>query len=389
LRPVHIVGAARSVLGRRGKGLATVHPADLLGKVQTATLERSGVQASKIDQIVGGCVGQVGDQTFNIARTAWLSQGHPIEVPATTVDAQCGSSQQATTLAASLVGSGQEDVVMACGVESMSRVGIGANFHGGMPFPPSYSEHHTPGSQFAGATKLAEMYGISRQDCDAIGFRSQQLANRAWEAGHYDREVVPIEAPLIGDDGQPSTETQIITRDEGLRETTLEKLASLEPVPGQDVHTAGTASQVSDGAAALILASDEGLARLGVRSRGRILASCLVGVDPTIMMEGPIPATENVLKRAGLSLGDMDVIEINEAFAVVIVAWQKAFDADLDKVNPNGGAIAIGHPVGCTGARLITSALHELERTGGRHALITMCCGGGLGTGTVIERTVE
>jgi acetyl-CoA C-acetyltransferase len=386
MQPVYIVAAARSVLGRRGKGLAGVHPVDLLGKVQTATLERSGVAAENIGQIVGGCVAQVGEQTFNIARGAWLSQGQPIEVPATTVDAQCGSSQQATSLAAALVASGQEDVVMACGVESMSRVGIGANFAGGMPFPPSYAEHHTPGSQFDGAAKLAAKYGVTRLDCDAIGFRSQDLANKAWEAGHFDREVVPIEAPVLDEEGQPTGETQIISRDEGLRETTLEKLSSLLPVPGQEVHTAATASQISDGAAALILASEEGLAKLGVKARARIIASCLVGVDPEIMLEGPMPATRKLLEKTGLSLNDMDTIEINEAFAAIVVTWQRELDAPVEKMNPNGGAIAIGHPVGCTGARLITTALHELERTQGRYGLITMCCGGGLGPGTIIER---
>jgi acetyl-CoA C-acetyltransferase len=386
MQPVYIVGAARSVLGRRGKGLAAVHPVDLLGLVQSATLERSAVSAKEIGQIVGGCVAQVGDQTFNIARMAWLSQGLPIEVAGTTVDAQCGSGQQATSLAAGLVASGQEEVVMSCGVESMSRVGIGANFVGGMPFPPSYMAHYAPGSQFDGAAMLAAKYGVTREDCDAIGVRSQELANKAWDAGHYDREVVPIEAPVVGDDGQAGEETQIISRDEGLRETTLEKLSTLTPVPGQKIHTAATASQISDGAAALILASEEGVKKLGVQPRGKIIATCLVGVDPEIMLEGPMPATRKVLDQTGLKLDDMDTIEINEAFAAIVVTWQRELAAPMQKVNPNGGAIAIGHPVGCTGARLIVSALHELERIQGRYGLITMCCGGGLGTASIIER---
>ncbi len=386
MRSVNIIGAARSVLGRKGKGLAGVHPVDLLGATQTATLERAGVDAKEIGQIVGGCVAQVGEQTFNIARLAWLSQGHPMEVAATTVDAQCGSAQQAASLAAALVGSGQEDVTMGCGVESMSRIGMGANFAGGLPFTESYAAHYQPGSQFDGANRMAEKYGITREECDVVGLRSQERAIRAWEAGRYDKEVVPIDAPVLDDEGNPTGEMQTISRDEGLRETTLEKLASLNLVPGQTVHTAGTASQVSDGAAAVILTSDDGAARLGVKPRARIVSTCLVGVDPEIMLEGPIPATRKVLKDAGLSLEDMDVIEVNEAFAVVIAAYEKTFKPDLAKLNPNGGAIAIGHPVGCTGSRLIASALHELERTGGRYGLITMCCGGGLGTGTIIER---
>ena len=386
MQPVYIVGGARSVLGRRGKGLSTVHPADILGAVQSATLERSGVDAADIGQIVGGCVAQVGEQTFNIARVAWLGQGHPMEVAATTVDAQCGSGQQATSLAAGLIGSGQVDVAMSCGVESMSRVGMGANFHGGLPFSPKYMENYAPGSQFDGAAKLAAKHGVTREQCDEIGLRSQQRAIAAWDAGHYDREVVSITAPLVGEDGQPTEETQVVARDEGLRETTIEKLRELNPVAGQEVHTAATASQISDGAAALILASEVGVQRLGVKPRGRIVSTCLVGVDPEIMLEGPMPATEKALADADLSLDDMDVIEVNEAFAVVIAVWEKTFKHDPNKLNPNGGAIAIGHPVGCTGARLIASALHELERTGGRYGLITMCCGGGLGTGTVIER---
>jgi len=386
VKPVYILEAVRSPIGRRGKGLSTLHPAQLLGKVQGAALTRSGIDPKEIGQLVGGCVAQVGEQTFNVTRVAWLTEGLPMEVAATTVDAQCGSAQQASSLAAALVGSGQEEVAMACGVESMSRVGMGANFHGGFPFTEAYAQHYEPTSQFQGAERLAEMHGVTRADCDALGLASQQKAIRAWDAGHFYREVVPIEAPQLDEDGQPIEALHTISRDEGLRETSLEKLAGLDPAPGCQIHTAGTSSQISDGAAALIYASEEGAARLGVKPRARIVATTLVGVDPVVMLEGPIPATRKVLDQAGLSLDDIDVFEINEAFAAVVVAWQKVIGADSGRVNPNGGAIALGHPLGCTGSRLVTTALHELERSGGRYALVAMCCGGGLGTGTIIER---
>ncbi|MBW2274748.1 MAG: steroid 3-ketoacyl-CoA thiolase [Deltaproteobacteria bacterium] len=386
MNPVYIVEAARSPIGRRGKSLSTVHPVDLLGAVQAGLIERAGIPAAEVGQIVGGCVGQVGDQSFNIARQAWLSAGLPLEVAATTVDAQCGSAQQAISLAAGLIGSGQEEVAVGCGVESMSRVGMGANFAGGNPMPASYLENYAIGTQFTGAQRLAEKWGVTREDCDRFGVRSQDLAIAAWNEGRYEREVVPIVAPLVDEAGQPTGDTQTVTRDEGLRETNLEKVASLEPVPGNELHTAATASQVSDGAAAVLLASEAGAKRLGLTPRARIVTTTLVGVDPVVMVEGPIPATEKVMAQTGLSLSDMDVVEINEAFASVVLAWERALKPDMSKVNPNGGAIAIGHPVGCTGARLITSALHELERCGGRYGLITMCCGGGLGTATIIER---
>jgi acetyl-CoA C-acetyltransferase len=386
MRPVYILEAARSPIGRRGKGLSTLHPAELLGRIQGATIERSGIDPAEVGQVVGGCVAQVGEQTFNVSRVGWLTQGLPQTVAATTVDAQCGSAQQAASLAAALVGSGQEDVAMACGVESMSRVGLGANFTGGFPFSAAYTERYEPTSQFQGAERLAEMHGITRDHTDALGLQSQQRAIAAWGEGRFDREVVPIEAPLVDEEGKAAQETQMVARDEGLRETSLEKLAALQPAPGCKLHTAGSSSQISDGAAAVILASEEGVKRLGMEPRAQILATTLVGVDPVVMLEGPMPATEKVLKQTGLSIEDIDTFEINEAFAAVVVAWQKVLGADPAKVNPNGGAIALGHPLGCTGTRLLTTALHELERTNGRYGLVAMCCGGGLGTGTIIER---
>jgi acetyl-CoA C-acetyltransferase len=383
---VYIVEACRSPIGKRGKGLAGLKPADLLGAVQRAALDRSGIAPDKIDQVVGGCVSQVGEQTFNIARIAWLSQGLPMEVAATTVDAQCGSSQQATSMAAAMIGAGIEDVVMSCGVEMMSRVPLGAAMTGGSPMGENYANLYQPASQFMGAAMIAEEYQVTRQDTDQFGLESQQKAIQAWEEGRFDREVVAIQAPILNEKFEPTDETRSITKDEGLRATTLEALAGLAVVPGQEIHTAGTSSQVSDGAAAVIMASGEACERLGIKPRARIVATTLVGVDPVTMLKGPIPATRKVLERANLSLEDIDIFEVNEAFASVVLGWQKDLGVDPSKVNVNGGAIALGHPTGSTGARLITTALHELERTNGKYALIAMCCGGGLGTGTIIER---
>lgn len=383
---VYIVEACRSAIGKRGKGLAGLKPADLLGAVQKAAIDRSGIDPLAIDQVVGGCVSQVGEQTFNIARIAWLSQGLPLEVAATTVDSQCGSSQQATSMGASMVAAGIEEVVMSCGVEMMSRVPLGAAMKDGNPMGESYASHYQPTSQFAGAAMIAEEYQITRQDADQFGLESQQKAIQAWEENRFEREVVPVEAPILGEDFKPTGETRIIDRDEGLRATDLESLAGLQPVPGQEIHTAGSSSQVSDGAAAVIMASGDAVEKHGLKPRAKIVATTLVGVDPVTMLKGPIPASRKALERAGLTIDDIDVFEVNEAFASVVLAWQKDLGIDPSKVNVNGGAIALGHPTGSTGARLITTALHELERRNGKYALIAMCCGGGLGTGTIIER---
>jgi len=386
---VVIVEAVRSPLGRRNGGLSTVHPADLLAAVQRACLDRAGIHPLEVGQVVGGCVSQVGEQTFNIARTAWLSAGLPQEIAATTVDAQCGSSQQATNLAASLVKAGVVDVALACGVESMSRVPLGAAIRGevGRPTPKSYFGQYEVTSQFEGAERIAERWGVTRADTDAFGLESQTRAGRAWAEGRFEREVLPVDAPDLGDDGKPTGTTHRVERDEGLRETTLEALAKLKPVAREDgVHTAGTSSQITDGAAAVLLMTAAKAQALGLQPRARIVDQCLVGVDPVLMLTGPIDATRRMLDRTGLAMDDFDVVEINEAFASVVLAWDRELKPDLAKVNPNGGAIALGHPVGATGARLLTTALHELERTDGTFGLVTMCCGGGLGTGTVIER---
>src|SRR5574338_722427 len=384
MREVYVVEAVRSPLGRRGGGLAGLHSADLLGAVQKACVERAGVDPREVGQVIAGCVSQVGEQSFDVGRTAWLSAGLPLEVAATTVDSQCGSSQQASTLAAGLIGSGLEELVLTCGVESMSRIPLGANFqHFGRPVPKSYFARYAFHSQFQGAELIAQEYGISRADTDAFGLRSQQLARRAWDEGRFEREVVPIEAPVVDAEGKPTGETRRVARDEGLRETSLEKLGTLKPVVEGGIHTAGTSSQVTDGASAVLLASADVAARLGLRPRARIVDSVLVGVDPVTMLKGPIPATRKLLARTGLAIGDLDVFEVNEAFASVVLAWQKECGPAPERVNPNGGAIALGHPTGATGDRLLTTALHELERTGGRRALVSMCCGGGLGTGTL------
>jgi len=387
MRDVFIVEAGRSPLGRRGGSLSTLHPVDLLAAIQKGVVERAGVDPREIGQVIGGCVSQVGEQSFNVARTAWLTAGLPLEVASTTVDSQCGSSQQATTLGVGLVASGLEDVVLTCGVESMSRIPLGANFQShGRPVSKAYLQRYAFKSQFEGAEMIAVEYGIAREETDRFGLRSQQLAKAAWDGGHFDREVIPVEAPLVDAEGKPTGDTVRVSRDEGLRDTSLDKLATLKPVMPGGVHTAGSASQITDGASAVILASRESCERLGLRPRALVRFTTLVGVDPVTMLKGPIPATEKVLSRTGLGIDDIDVFEVNEAFASVVLAWQKAVGANPDRVNPNGGAIALGHPTGATGDRLLTTALHELERTRTSRALVAMCCGGGLGTGTLLER---
>ena len=388
---VVIVEAVRTPIGRRNGGLSTVHPADLLGAAVTEVVERSGIDPGDVEQVVGGCVSQVGEQSFNITRTAWLSAGLPLGTAATTVDSQCGSSQQATNVASSLVASGAVDVAIACGVELMSRVPIGSNSSKqlglGVPVPKTYFPRYEFTSQFEGAERIADKWGITRADTDEFGLLSQQRAVRAWAEGRFDTQVVPVDAPDVDGEGKPTGTTHHIARDEGLRDTSLEALAGLKAVARPDgVHTAGSSSQISDGAAALLIMTADKAAELGLRARARVVDTCLVGVDPILMLTGPIDATQRLLGRTGMALADIDLVEINEAFASVVLAWQRELGADLHRTNPNGGAIALGHPLGATGAFLMTKAVHELERTDGSTALITMCCGGGLGTGTIIER---
>jgi acetyl-CoA C-acetyltransferase len=388
---VMIVDAVRTAVGRRNGALSTVHPAVVLSHVLAAVTARAGIDAAAVEQVVGGCVSQIGDQSTNITRTGWLTAGLPLETAATTIDAQCGSSQQAASLAAGLVGSGMVGVAVACGVESMSRIPIASAMNPdlgfGYPIPPEYEKHHEFTSQFEGAEQIADQWGITRQDADEFGLRSQARANAAWSAGYFDSQVVPIEVPELDEDRQPTGRLRTFHRDEGLRDTSAEALAALKPVGRPNgVHTAGTASQISDGAAAVIVAGAGRVAELGLRPRARIVDSCLVGSDPRLMLTGPMPATQRLLARNHLAVDDIDVYEINEAFASVVLAWQRELSIDPERVNPNGGAIALGHPLGGTGAVLITKALNELERIGGRLAVVTMCCGGGLGTGMLLER---
>jgi acetyl-CoA C-acetyltransferase len=391
MRDVVVVEAVRSPVGRRKGGLSGMHSADLLADVQRALIERSGIDPTEVGQVVGGCVGQVGMQAANITRTAWLQAGLPLEAAATTVNTQCGSSQQATNMATALVAAGVVDVAVSCGVEVMSVVAMGSSVPKdpfvGKPINRNYWEHYENTSQFEGAERIAEKFELTRDQLDAFGKQSQDRAAVAWAEGRFDTQIVPIDAPTLDDAGEPNG-TRTITRDEGLRDTTLEALANLKPVLDREpaFHTAGTASQISDGAGAILLMTAEKADALGLAPKARIVDTCIVGSDPVLMLTGPIPATEHLLERNKLTIDDVDLVEINEAFASVVLGWQKATGADLARVNPNGGAIALGHPLGGTGTILLTKAVHELERSGKQRALVTMCCGGGLGTGTIIER---
>jgi acetyl-CoA C-acetyltransferase len=367
----------------------------MLGQVMMKLLARNKLTSSDVEQVVGGCVNKLASQGMNITRTAWLANGGAIETPCITIDSQCGSSQQSTTLAHNIICSGAADVVMACGVENMTRVPIGsdaipANKKMGKPIGRSYFEQREFTSQFEAAERLAEKYQLTRADTDNFGLRSQTHAKAAIENGHFDSQIIEIEAPEMDDDFERTDTMLHVTKDEVPRDTSLEALAGLKSVAREDgVHTAGTSSQIADGAAAVLMMSASKAKELGLTPMAVVRASALVGCDPVMMLEGPIPATEKMLKQTGLDIADIDVFEVNEAFASVVLAWAKAVDADMTKVNPNGGAIALGHPLGATGCILVTKALHELERTGGRYGLISMCCGGGLGTGTLIERVAS
>jgi acetyl-CoA C-acetyltransferase len=380
-----IVEAVRTPIGKRNGGLAGLHPAELLAMAQIEVVKRAGIEAAEVEQVVGGCVTQAGEQASNVTRNAWLSAGLPFEVAATTVDCQCGSSQQANHMVANLISAGAIDIGIGCGVEAMSRVGLGMNVLNG---PGSSKPEGFPWDmpdQFGAAERIAKRRGITRADIEALGLASQHKAARAWAEGRFDREVAPVEAPVLGPDG-PTGERRVVSRDEGLRETTAEGLARLKPVLPDGIHTAGTSSQISDGAAAVLWMSEERARALGLRPRARMVAQVLVGSDPYYHLDGPADATPRVLAKAGMTMADVDVFEVNEAFASVVVSWARVTGADLDKVNVNGGAIALGHPVGATGSRLMTTALHELERSDSSTALVSMCCGGALATGTILER---
>ena len=389
---VVIVDAVRTPFGRRRGGLAGMHSAELLGLVQRAVVERTGVDPNLVDQVVTGCVAQVGMQAFNIGRGAWLTAGLPVGTPAITVDAQCGSSQQAVNLGHALIASGAATAVVACGVEVMSTVTMGSSVPRdgslGKPITRNYWKHHEHTSQFEGAERMAEKWDITRADADAFGKDSQDRAAAAHASGAFESQLVPVTAPRLGEDGTPSGEFHVVAQDEGVRETSLDKLALLKP-SGREagVHTAATSSQISDGASAVLLMSADAAAQNGLAPLASIVGTTLVGTDPVLMLTGPIDATRALLDTHDLAMSDIDTVEINEAFASVVLAWEKELEPDMARVNPNGGAIALGHPLGGTGAGLVAKAVHQLVREDGEYGLVTMCCGGGLGTGTLLRRS--
>ena len=381
-----IVAAVRTPIGRRRGALAGLHPAEILGSAQTALVERAGIEAALVEQIAGGCVTQAGEQAGNVTRTAWLHAGMPQQTGCLTLDAQCGSAQQAVHLIAGLIAAGAIDVGIGCGVEAMSRIPLGANIGTGIGSPRPQSWTIDMPNQFEAAERIARRRGLTREQIDAFGLRSQLNAQRAWAEGRFEREVAPVKAPVLDGEGKPTGETRVVDKDQGLRDTTLAGLAALKPVMPDGLHTAGTSSQISDGAAGVLLMSEDRARELGLRPRARIVSQCLIGDDPYYHLDGPVAATERVLRRSGMTIGDIDVFEVNEAFASVVMSWMSVHEPDPAKVNVNGGAIALGHPVGSTGSRLITTALHELERRDASTALISMCAGGAMATATIIER---
>ena len=370
-----IVTAARTPIGKRGGWLSGLHAAELLGAAVRGVLDRTGVDPAEVEQAIGGAVTQAGEQSGNLTRTAWLHAGLPETTGATTIDAQCGSAQQAAHLIAGLIAADAITVGVACGAEAMSRVPLGANRGDGVGSPKPDSWSLDMPDQFGAAERIAVRRGITRADVDAFGARSQANAAAAWAAGHFDHEIVPVSTP----DGE-------ISRDQGLRETTVDGLAGLKPVLPDGIHTAGNSSQISDGAAAVLVMDASRARELGLRPRARIRAQALVGAEPYYHLDGPVQATARVLTAAGMKIGDVDLFEVNEAFASVVLSWQRMHEPDESLVNVNGGAIALGHPVGSTGARLLTTALHELERRDAGTALVTMCAGGAMSTATVLER---
>ena len=387
MREAVIVEAVRTPIGRRNGKLKDIHPVVLGSLVLKEIVNRAGIEPEQVEDVVFGCVSQVGEQSLNIGRNAWLTAGFPFTTPATTVDRQCGSSQQALHFAANLIQSGVCDITIAGGVESMSRVPMGSNaVSPGTPFPPELMELYDLVPQGISAELMARKYGISRRQMDEFGVRSHRLAHEATEKGYFTSQIVPVDVPIEG-----NGHSVLFSNDEGIRaNANYEATAALQPAfnPEHSI-TAGNSSQISDGAAAVLLMSLEKAKQLGLRPRARIRAQAVVGTDPVLMLEGPIPGTAAVLKRAGLELKSIDLFEVNEAFASVVLAWQKETGADLDKTNVNGGAIAVGHPLGASGAILMNRLLYELERRDLRYGLETMCCGGGLGTATIIDRVVE
>lgn len=392
-REVVIVDAVRSATAKPNSRLSRFHVTDLLGDVLKSLFERNNVDPNTVDHVAGGCIAQVGEQANNVTRTAWLAAGLPMHVGASTTSTQCGSGQHANTWAHSLIGAGMADIVVVCGVESMSHVPMASQIpldadgkaYLGDRYTDTYKEIYDPTNQLEGAERIASKWNLTREELDHFGVRSQNRAAIAWDEGRFEGQVIPFDVYGDGSD--------MHVRDEGLRETTYEGLAKLKPIAGvgyfaepAKYHTAGTASQLADASSALLVMSREKADELGLTPMARVISSCLVGSDPALMLTGPIPATQKLLADTGLTTADIDIFEINEAFAAVVLAWAKEMKIELDdRVNPNGGAIAIGHALGSTGPLLITKTVHELQRSGGKFGLISMCCGGGLGTGTVIE----
>jgi acetyl-CoA acetyltransferase family protein len=383
-REVVIVEAVRTPIGRGHpeKGYyKDTHPNELLGTCFAEVIARAGIDPAEVEDVIAGCVQQIGEQSFNVARNAWLQAGLPIETAATTVDRQCGSAQQAVNFGAALIASGVHDVVIGSGVEHLGHIPMGVTFsmvdQVGTPFAPALMERYDLVPQGLSAEMIADQWEIPRSELDELAVRSHRLAHQATEEGRFEREIIPF---------RTNGDTRYV--DQGIRpDTSLEALAALKPAFKPDGKvTAGTSSQISDGAAAVLLMSRDKADALGLRPRARIVDQTTVGVDPVTMLTGPIPATRKLLERNGMAIGDIDLVEINEAFAPVVAAWQRELHPDMDRVNVNGGAMALGHPLGSTGARLITTLLHELERADKETGLVTMCCGGGLGTGTLIQR---
>ena len=390
MREAVIVEAVRTPIGRGKPGvgdLSGFHAVELLGLSLEEIVKRTGIEYGDVDYLAGGCVTQAGEQAGNITRNAWLNLGKDYSAGGTTLDNQCGSAQTANHMICSMIATGSIDIGIACGVESMSRVGLGMNVYNGPGYfiPQDWPWDSTP-DQFSSAQRIADNRGITREMADDLGYNSQLRAKQAWEEGRFDRETFTVEAPEIDAEGNPTGAKRTVTRDQGLRETAREALAELRTVTEGTIHTAGNSSQISDGSAAVLWMTAEEAKARGLKPRARIISDCVVGTDPYYLLDGPVDATARLFKRSGMTMNDIDLIEINEAFAAVVLSWAQVYDADLDKVNVNGGAIALGHPVGSTGARLITTALHELERADKNTALITMCCGSSVGTGTIIER---
>lgn len=385
-----IVDAVRTPIGR-GKpfigDLSGLHATELLASSLKGVVEKSGVAYEDIEYIAGGCVTQAGEQAGNVTRHAWLTLNEGYGPGATTLDNQCGSAQTANHMIAAMIQSGSFDVGIACGVEAMARIPLGANVYNGPGYYlPQKWDWDTVPSQFIHAERIAKNRSITREMTDAFGCESQRRAQQAWDEGRFDREVIKVSAPTFTKDGKPKHETKDVTRDQGLRHTTLAGMGALKVLEKDGVHTAATCAQISDGSAAVLWMSAEAAKKRGLKPRARIIADCVVGTDPYYLLDGPVDATRRLFQRTGMTRDDIDLFEVNEAFAAVVLSWAQVFDIDLNKVNINGGAIALGHPVGSTGARLICTALHELERSDKNTALISMCCGSAVGTGTIIER---